>query len=390
MSNDALWLWMQQLFGIGTRRAHTVLERYGSPDELLSMQGKRLEQDSFFTSEEKKAIASPNLNKYEKYIDEAKNKGVLFITPDSEYYPEELRNIHSPPLILSAKGDLSLLRDHYLITMVGSRKPDTYGLSAAQKLSSEIADLGGVVVSGMALGIDVASHKGALDAGGTTIAILAAGIDIDYPQFNKDVRNRIEKNGLVLTEYMMGTTAMPYNFPIRNRLLSGISLATVIVQAARHGGTMLTAAHALSQNKDLFAVPGSIFMQNMEGCNWLLSEGAIPALSGEYILMRYPEIYGYELVEKKTIENNKRPDIKSTDIKTEKPVKDAPVHLSLIQEKVYVEITAEGNYIDELCEKANLGAGELLSIITQLELFGLVQMRPGRKVVLIERGASNR
>ena len=298
MNNNAVkWLWMQQLFGIGSRKAHIAYERYGAPQEILSTPLSRIENDSFFSDEEKARIKSPDFKKCEQIIADAESFGAKILTPDSPDYPESLYNIHSMPLLLYTVGDTSLLKDHYLISMVGTRNPDEYGLAAAKKLSGEIASLGGVVVSGLAYGIDAACHRGALEAGGKTIAFVAGGLDLDYPKKNRALRTLIEKpeNGLVISEFSLGTQAVGHNFPIRNRLISGVSMATVIVQCGIRSGTMLTAGHAISQDRDLFAVPGSIMSPNSEGCNYLLSQGAEPAVSGESILRRYEAVYGYPL-----------------------------------------------------------------------------------------------
>jgi DNA processing protein len=200
MSTQAQWLWMQNTFGTGSRRAHEAYERFGAPDSLLALPAAQIEQDGFLTQQEKRAVLSPDLAAAGRAVEEAEYFGAQILTPDSAQYPEGLRNIHAMPLILYAVGDLSLLRDRYLISMVGTRLPDEYGLRAARKLSAEIAALGGVVVSGLAVGIDAACHRGALEAGGKTLAFLAAGLDVDYPSKNHALRALIEKNGLVLTE----------------------------------------------------------------------------------------------------------------------------------------------------------------------------------------------
>ncbi|HWP51999.1 MAG TPA: DNA-processing protein DprA, partial [Clostridia bacterium] len=292
------WLWMQQTFGIGTTRAHEVLMRYGSATELLSLSKSRIASDAFFTDIEKSALITPSFAEAERILSATEVFGAAVLTPDSPEYPEGLRNIHSMPLVLYALGDMSLLHDHYLISMVGTRTPDEYGIAAAKKLSGEIASLGGVVVSGMAHGIDAVCHRSALEAGGKTVAFIAAGLDIDYPKRNRALRNLVERpqNGLVLTEYSLGTQPFAAHFPLRNRLISGSSVATIIVQSKRRSGTMHTAGHALVQNRDLFAVPGSIFSSISEGCNYLLSQGAEPALSGADILLRYVGIYNYDLI----------------------------------------------------------------------------------------------
>ena len=383
--NAVKWLWMQQLFGIGSRKAHDAYHRYGSPQEILSTPLSRIESDSFFSDEEKARIKSPDFKECERIISESENFGAKILTPDSPDYPESLYNIHSMPLILYAVGDTSLLKGHYLISMVGTRNPDEYGLAAAKKLSGEIASLGGVVVSGLAYGIDAACHRGALEAGGKTIAFVAGGLDLDYPKKNHALRQLIEKpeNGLVISEFPLGTQALPQNFPIRNRLISGVSMATVIVQCKTSSGTMLTAGHAISQDRDLFAVPGNILSPLSEGGNYLLSQGAEPAVSGESILRRYEAVYGYPLDQP----NNQQTTLfvsKGEEELLQKPSKNEtvqlPAYLNERQTKVMGLLSDGQLTVDDICEKTGIPAGELLTTLTGLELFRLIEILPGRMV----------
>ncbi len=395
MENTVKWIWAQQLFGAGTLRAHQLLERYGTPTELLELPLSRLENDSFFTDSEKKAIVSPDFTEAEKILRESELFGAVVLTPDSAEYPEALRNIHSMPMALYTVGNTSLLNGHYLISMVGTRNPDEYGIAAAKKLSGEIASLGGIVVSGLAYGIDGACHRAALEAGGRTIAFIAGGLDLDYPKRHKALRALIERpeNGLVISEYPLTTQAYPGNFSMRNRLISGISMATIIVECSRTGGTMLTAAHAITQNRDIFAVPASILSEIGSGCNYLLTQGAEPAVSGGEILLRYVDIYGYPLEPvhgRQTSLFGEAAETASSHGKSKakaKPEQDKKAKAAVIpkylneKQHLVVKMVAEKSMnVSEICEESGISAGELLSLITQLELFGLVELLPGRVV----------
>ena len=385
MDNNAVkWLWFQRLFGTGTRRAHEAFEYFGSTDELLSTPLSRIESDPFLTETEKSVIKSPDFAECEKIIAQAKDFGAAILTPDSAEYPESLRNIYSMPLVLYAVGDTSLLREHYLISMVGTRNPDEYGVAAAKKLSAEIALAGAVVVSGLAYGIDAVCHRAALEAGGKTIAFIAGGLDLDYPKRNRALRQLIEKpeNGLVISEYPIGTQAFPSNFPMRNRLISGVSMATIVVQGEIRSGSMLTAAHALSQSRDLFAVPASILSPIGAGCNYLLSQGAEPAISGESIVNRYVDIYGYPLESPQ----NQQISLFAEEKPAEKPVqkqtaaKTVPDYLNAFQAAVLSRVFESDISVDELCAELSVSAGEMLTVLTELEIFGLVQTAAGRMV----------
>ena len=386
------WLWMQQTFGIGTTRAHEVLTRYGSATELLALSKSRIVSDGFLTDTEKFALMSPSFAEAERILSATEVFGAAVLTPDSPEYPEGFKHIHSMPLVLYALGDISLLRGHYLISMVGTRAPDEYGIAAAKKLSGEIASLGGVVVSGMAHGIDAVCHRSALEAGGKTIAFIAAGLDIDYPKRNHALRGLVERsqNGLVLTEYPLETPAFSSHFPLRNRLISGASMATIIIQSKRRSGTMLTAGHALMQNRDLYAVPGSIFSSLSEGGNYLLSQGAEPAISGADILLRYVSIYGYALTPPparqtslfsdsapKPPKPSQPPRARANEKKDESKL---PSYLTAQQLAVINCLEDGPAAVEALCEALAMPVGALLTLITGLELFGLVKMMPGRMV----------
>ena len=391
------WLWMQQTFGIGTRHAHEVLTNCGTPDEVLSLCGDRLHNDKTLTDEDKLAIASPDFSKAEAAIEEIESMGWTVITPDDDIYPERLRTIHSMPMVLYAKGDLSLLSETYAIAMVGMRECDEYGARCGRKIATEIAALGGVVVSGLARGIDSVCHEAALDVGGKTIAFLAVGPDGNYPMQTRDLRKKIEQKGLVVTEFPLRSQVRGHSFHIRNRLISGISLGTVVVEAARHSGSLITAGHAIMQDRDLYAVCGNIFSLKFEGNHKLLAEGAAAAFSGVDIMRGYEAVYGEEL---SPICSEKQMNAKANPVRfemppeperklkkktktEEKPVKKTPKRLSTDalnseQEKVYLACEEEISF-DELCQKSEISAGALLSILTQLEIFGYIETIPGRR-----------
>ncbi len=402
MSTPAQWLWMQRLFGVGTARAHRAREYCGDPEEILALSAKRLSADGWLNPKEKREILSPDLETPRRLLEQAQDLGFRAVTPESPEYPLRLGMIPSPPLVLFAKGDLSLLTDPYPIAMVGTRYPDDYGKRAARKIATEIAGLGGTVVSGLAVGVDSVCHRSALDVGGHTVAFLAAGPDSEYPKANAALRREVEERGLLLTEFPVGVSVRSHSFHIRNRLLSGISLATVVVQAPRRSGSLITAGHALAQDRDVYAVCGSIFSLKMEGCHGLLSEGAAPVFSGTELMERYAALYGVppEPVadpERIAALANPREEPSSPPARSggdrgspkaprqEKAAPGRPVSPSLIasltgeQERVYAACGEECG-ADELCARTGLAAPRLMSTLTQLEIFGLVETLPGGRV----------
>jgi DNA processing protein len=400
MNDPVGWIWMQSVFGIATRRAHDALERFRTPEALLALSDREIADDPRFTDSEKRALTARNLADARHQFDVADSLGWTALTPSDPRYPERLSVIHSAPLVLWAKGDLSLLQNPYPVTIVGSREPDAYGRRVARKISAEVTLCGGVVVSGFARGIDSVAHESAIAVGGKTIAVLACGPDGDYPKHSADFRREIEENGLLLTEFPIGFPVKGAVFHIRNRLLSGLSLATVVAQAAHRSGALITAGHALAQDRDLYAVCGDMFSLKMAGCHELLLEGASPIFSGVDLLRRYEEIYRIPLrllCPEKMIpalsdpvelrEDEEAAEIAPPKAKTppvsprekKPPASAAPLPaLSEKQERVYRACAGEIAF-DDLCERADLPAGELLSVLTQLEIFGLVESLPGRR-----------
>ena len=188
-------------------------------------------------------------------------------------YPRPLKEIFDPPILLYARGRVELLSGHNL-AVVGSRRPSPYGMSVAQKLGRELVQTGLVVVSGMARGVDSLAHRGALDAGGNTIAVLGCGVDVVYPRENEKLAQRIVERGLIVSEFRLGSTAFPQNFPIRNRIISGVSLGVIVVEGAQYSGSLITARLALDQGREVFAVPGNIVSKQSWGPNLLIKQGA--------------------------------------------------------------------------------------------------------------------
>ena len=367
MKEEVLWYWMRELAGgPGTARSHQLLQAYGTPKGLLERSRGEIESDAALTPAEKRAVLSPDFSKAEEAVRLAEEYGCRVITPESADYPRLLSHIPAPPMILFVQGDIGVVKNRYVIAMVGTRNPNEYGIAAAKKIAGEIGRSGGVVVSGLAMGIDAVCHSACLKAGSQSVAFVAGGLDIDYPARNHELRRMLEKNGAVVSEYPLGMEPHKTHFNVRNRLISGISLATVVVQAKRHSGTLLTAKHAEEQNRDLYAVPGSIFDPMMEGCHALLSETAKPAVSGGDIIADFAAVYGYPI---------------GPASGTEQDGETAPTVPGILTEgqgKIYLELYNRSMTADELSEKTKLPASELLPALTEMEIFGFVRAKPGR------------
>lgn len=231
-----------------------------------------------------------------------KNK-IKYVTLASEEYPKKLRYIDNPPYVLFYKGDLSLV-NYKMVAVVGSRKNTIYGEQVAKFIANELFDISYGVVSGVAAGIDSIMHRQILSRGGKTIGVLGCGIDVVYPRFNKKLYDQIANEGLLISEFLPGTKPLSYNFPQRNRIISGFSeKGVIVVEASKKSGSLITANYALDGGKDVLAVPGPIFNESSAGCNLLIHEGAIPFLGKE-------DLYNFLNIIKKEEKNNKKNSIK--------------------------------------------------------------------------------
>lgn len=279
------WLCLSLIPGLGPAGAARLLGHFGSPDkvlaadlkELAAVEGIRRNQlEGFGRLDEWRQLAARQLAGMRQI------GGEVLVFSDSRY-PEQLREIPDPPLVLYALGNVSLLGSH-CVAMVGSRSATTYGRRAAWLLAENLTASGVTVVSGMALGIDSEAHNGALKNGGTTIAVLGSGLDVVYPMQNRPLYDQLRTKGLLLSEYPLGTRPDGFRFPARNRIIAGLSQGVVVVEAARKSGSLITAQLALDFGREIFAVPGQIDSMNCEGAHWLLQEGAKLVASGRDIL----------------------------------------------------------------------------------------------------------
>lgn len=277
------------------------------------------------------------------------------VTLADDTYPLLLKEIPDPPLVLHFRGDVSLLA-RTSIAVVGSRRASPYGVNAAAHIAKQLASTGIVIVSGLARGIDAAAHHAALDAGGTTIAVLGTGIDVVYPRGNARLFQRIEEHGLIVSEFPPGSPPLPIHFPIRNRVISGLTQGTVIVEATARSGSLITARMAAEQNRDVFAVPGSIFAAGSEGTHRLIQYGAKLVHDVNDVLEELP---GH---------------LRVTQEKEEEPE-------SPLREVLAALTREEGSHVDSLAARLGKTPGAVAESLLQLELGGWIRALPGARYV---------
>ncbi|MDU1911208.1 DNA-processing protein DprA [Fusobacterium sp.] len=302
-------------------------------------------------TEYKKIINSKTLS-LDKEIENLKKNKVKVLSLKNNNYPEELKNISQPPVFLYYKGDISLLKNKR-IGVVGTRKATVYGKITCEKMTEELVNNEITTVSGLALGIDSICHKKTLDKSGKTIAVVGSGLDIIYPKENRILWENIEKYGLIISEYPLGTEPIGYNFPMRNRIIVGLSRGILVIESQKKGGSLITAELALEEGREVFAVPGDIFSPSSEGCNNLIKNSQAKLTTDVKDIITE---YGWE------VKNNKNNNL----------------NLTSYEEKIFSLLEKEKN-LDELILDTSFKASEILSILMDLEIKSAIVSIPGGK-----------
>jgi len=321
-----------------------------------------------------------------------KKKGVFWICISDSEYPERLRQIPAPPLVLFMLGDRALL-DTLSIAIVGSRKASKYGTLVSERIAYDLAELGITIVSGMALGIDGASHMGALSAHGRTLAVLGSGVDVVYPSQHKDLYSRIVENGAVVSEYPPGAEPRAYHFPERNRIISGLSHAVIVVEAPRKSGALITASVALEQGRDVFAVPGLVTSPSSRGCHHLIKNGQAALVeSADDVLSslgisKQELLYGRTVAAKQTqiddvevdlpcIGGHDVAELESSEV-TGRGRGYTSTALGPLEKKVLDCVSYEGSHINMIARSTGLTIADLSAVLTMLEIRGIVTTGSG-------------
>lgn len=372
------WLTLALVQGIGGTRFIRLLARFGRP-------GRALQASEAELAEVVGPAAARNIRQYRDAVDvDAQERlmrlhGARLVTMDDPAYPPRLAEIYDPPLMLFVRGTLHET-DQYAVAIVGTRRASNYGRGMAERLAGELAARGITVVSGMAEGIDSAAHAGALAAGGRTVAVLGCGVDQVFPAGNADLMRRIIAGGAVVSPFPMGMAAHKGNFPQRNRLISGMSLGTVVVEAPPESGSLITARHAAEQGREVFAVPGEAGRVNSRGPHALLREGARLVETVEDILveLRLPA------AARQKPELRETPDTAVGERRaapSEKGAPDAPLGppLTAVEADILACLSPDGSFVDEIALVCRRSVSEALSALTMLELKGLVRQLSGKR-----------
>ena len=371
--NLTYWLALARIDGLGVRSAHKLMAHFGSPQAAYMASLTELESCGLSAQVAQAVFAQVGMRDAEKELEAAIKAGCKLVTLSSDEYPPLLREISDAPLVLYAQGDASLLSRH-AVAMVGSRRPSAYGSSVAHRLAGDLAQRGLVVVSGLARGIDSASHRGALEGGGKTIAVLGSGIDIIYPRENKSLAKKIMESGAVISEFPLGTGPTPQNFPIRNRIISGLSLGVVIVEAAEYSGSLITARLALEQNREVFGVPGNITSAQSFGPNHLIKQGAKLVDQWIDVIEEFPAAIRMQLLPAGEASEGEPAAAQTPSL--------FETSLSPDQKAVFEALRAdEALFVDSVFGSVTLPHPRVLAALLELEMTGLIRQLPGKNFI---------
>ena len=379
------WVWFSSLAGLGPVKARTLLEMYGDPKIIFNLTESELKINKHLTKKNvEEILCMEKRERITKINDLMLKNDIKVIDISDADYPKGLREIYDPPIALYYRGKYKL--SEFSIAVVGSRRTTNYGAFSAKKLSYELAMRGVQIISGLARGIDSIAHEGCLDAGGKTAAVLGCGPDCIYPPENARLYDCILKSGgLILSEYPPGTPPLQYNFPARNRIISGISSGVLVVEAAKRSGSLITAGFALEQGREVFAVPGNIDCAYSRGTNQLIQDGAKMVLEVEDILEEFDyRVEAYIRNDKidKKIQNASSTMGSMINIKSNKVNvnPEAKTYRGLSTQEIrIIKIIQKGiHHIDEIIQRSNIPAGDINNILFMLEMKGVINQLPGK------------
>ena len=368
------WLAISLTPGLGPTKAKKLVEHFRTPDAVLRASLTELEASGIQAVSAQSLATGKSAELAREEIARAAAANITIVSTDDPCYPPRLKEIYDPPLILYLRGNAELLTKPG-IAMVGTRHPTPYGSGMAERLATDLAAQGLVIISGMARGVDTASHRGAITAKGKTLAVFGTGVDVIYPKENSRLSEQIlALGGTLISEFPLGTFAAPQNFPIRNRILSGMSVGVLVVEAAEYSGTRITARCALEQNRDVFAVPGNVTNKNSWGPNTLIKQGAKLVATWEDVWEDLPTEVRLALTPPAS------PESEGASSASLFPDDGLPPHEKRILSLLKAD---EATHIDELVEKleTEISSSEIFAALFELELSGKVRQMPGKNFV---------
>jgi DNA processing protein len=380
------WLALKLVPGLGTRTAAKLLDRFRTPQAVFRASPTELEGAGVSGAVAQSIASGCTFEDAAAEQQKMLESGAVAITISDQRYPTPLRDIFDPPILLFARGRLELLQE-LMLAVVGTRRPTPYGINVAERLSADLSHAGLAIVSGMARGIDTASHRGALSVGGDTVAVLGCGVDVVYPSENRKLMTEIATKGLILSEFPIGATAFPQNFPIRNRIISGMSVGVLVVEGAQYSGSAITARLAKDQGREVFAIPGNITSKLSWCPNLLIKQGARLVQDWNDVVSELPAESRRHLIDrgrqKILAETGATADPEQAsligDSHAGSPAASPAARRALEALQVDAAI-----HLDDLLEKIeDTSPSELIAALFELEMLGLVKQLPGKNFVKV-------
>lgn len=402
MNDTVYWIWLSEALGQGEKTLELISYYNWNAEEIYKASVRDIFSLGIYTLQKVKKFKAYPLEKAEKSFNDAVSTGIKIITPQSEFFPAPLKKIDNAPLVLYLRGDEAVLKNELSISVVGAREASDYGCAVAKALSSALAAKGFTIVSGGARGIDSEAHFGALEEGGKTVCVMGCGLNANYLAEMNPMREKIAENGVVISEYPPKSPASRTTFPVRNRIISALTLGTIVVEAGERSGSLITARLALEQGKDVFAVPGDLVHSSFLGTNRLIRDGAIPVFSPNDILEEYYSEYYDKIVDKTRFPDDEiirraqkyllKPKQESAEKisanvnenkeKREAVKREVPDYLTEEAKKIYAVLTNEPTHVDLLSEQSGLTVAQTLSALTELEVYSLVTALSGRRYTI--------
>lgn len=373
------WIWLTQRPGIGTHGRAALLRLFGTAERIYAMGEREYRDTTGFEMRWLESLLDKSTDEAERVLIACDDLGIQLLTYADTRYPERLRNIPDPPAVLYYKGTFPDFDHEAAIAVVGSRRCSAYGLMYAKRFGRQIANCGGLVVSGGARGIDTMATYGAMDASAPVVAVMGCGLDINYPRENKGLFEDMARRGCLISEYPPGTPPNGRHFPVRNRIISGLCLGVLVVEAPEDSGALITANQALEQGRDVYAIPGNIGVKHCEGSNRLLREGAILVENGWDVVREYTYMFPDKLSDGRTreaLEQSARScGVAAPVCVPATPEKEASCppaaalqDISADEQKILDLLTAEPILADTLVARSGMPAQRVLAALTMLQI----------------------
>lgn len=344
---------------LAPRKAADLVERFGSPEGIFTASETELRNIEGLTPRAIEKLISPEPAKLDEEFTSLQESGISMLTLQDEDYPSNLKQIHDPPIVLYVRGELRE-SDRFSVAIVGSRRASIYGKSMAEKIAKDLCNHGITITSGGARGIDAAAHKGALSVGGRTIAVLGCGIDVDYPSEHKVLFNQIAETCAVISEFPPGTRPEGWRFPARNRIVSGISMGVLVIQAPTNSGALITARYAAEQGKDVYAIPGNVDDIRNEGCHALIRDGAVLVTSSDDVLQEIGVSPGAPQKSQLSL---------------------AFDSLDPEERKLVELLSLQPKHVDQIINDSGFPSPKVIGMLTMLEMKGVIKRVPGNSYV---------